>query len=460
MDRYRPGYHFTAPRGWLNDPNGLIQWQGRYHMFYQHNPHEARWGHIHWGHAASDDLVHWVDLPIALAPEPGAPRDDGCWSGCAVNDHGVPTVVYTEVRGGVQLPCVATGSADLLTWRKHPRNPVITAPPAGVQVTGFRDHCVWREGENWCQIIGSGIVNQGGACFLYRGRNLLEWEYLGPLCAGSVYDGDEMWECPDLFALGDRHILVLSPIPLGRAVYLAGRYEAHRFLPEARGDIDGCRDFYAPQSFVDERGRRLMVGWLREARDDSAQLAAGWSGAMSLPRLIVPRDDGRVGMEPAPDVAVLRGPRYARAALDVPPAAWFILDDLHSDMLEIAASLDPGAAERAGIAVRASPDRQEATVIAYEREARRLVIDRRCAGSGASDSPTIALPLAPGETLDLRIFVDRSIIEVFANGYVCLSARVYPVRDDSDGVALFAEGGTARLLSFEAWRMPDVMQRL
>lgn len=458
-DRYRPGYHFSPPSGWMNDPNGLIQWHGRYHLFYQHNPYEARWGFIHWGHAVSDDLVHWSDLPIALAPEPGSPRDDGCWSGVAVNDHGVPTLIYTEVRGGVQLPYVATGSDDLITWRKHPRNPVIAGPPEGIIVPGFRDHCVWREGDWWHQIIGSGIAGEGGACFLYRGRTLLEWEYLGPLCAGSVGENDDMWECPDFFAVGDRHALVVSPLPLNRAVYLTGRYESHRFIPETHGEVDGSRDFYAPQSFVDERGRRIMFGWLREARDEAAQLAAGWSGAMSLPRLITPRADGRMGMTPAPDVEALRSAHIARAPHDLPPDTFVALDDLHGDMLEIATTIDPGAAQQAGVAVFASHARDEETRIVYEREPGRLVVDRTRSGCGHTGSPSIALPLAPGEMLNLRIFIDRSIVEVFANGHACLTARVYPARNESDGVALFATGGAAHILSFDAWRLPDVMQR-
>lgn len=458
-DRYRPGYHFSPPSGWMNDPNGLIQWRGRYHLFYQHNPYEARWGFMHWGHAVSDDLVHWSDLPIALAPEPGSPRDDGCWSGVAVNDHGIPTLIYTEVRGGVQLPYVATGSDDLITWRKHSRNPVIAGPPEGLTVPGFRDHCVWREDGWWYQIIGSGIVEQGGACFLYRGRTLLEWEYLGPLCAGSVGENDAMWECPDFFALGDRHALVLSPLPLNRAVYLTGRYESYQFFPDAHGEVDGSCDFYAPQSFVDERGRRIMFGWLREARNEAAQLAAGWSGAMSLPRLITPRADGRVGMTPAPEIEALRGAHISHAPYDLPPDASVVLNELHGDMLEIAVTIDPGAAQQTGVSVFASPERDEETRIVYEREPGRLIIDRTRSGSGHTDSPLIALPLAPGDILDLRIFIDRSIVEVFANGYACLTARVYPARTDSDGVALFATSGAARVQSFDAWRLTDVMRR-
>lgn len=458
-DRYRPGYHFSPPAGWMNDPNGLIQWRSRYHLFYQHNPHEARWGFMHWGHAVSDDLMHWSDLPLALAPEPGSPREDGCWSGVAVNDGGIPTLLYTEVRGGIQLPYIAIGSDDLVTWRKHPRNPVIAGPPEGLNVPGFRDHCVWRENSWWYQIIGSGIAGQGGACFLYRGTTLLEWEYLGPLCVGSVGENDTMWECPDFFALGDRHVLVLSPLPLNRAVYLTGRYESHRFIAEASGDVDGSHDFYAPQSFVDERGRRIMFGWLREARDEAMQLAAGWSGAMSLPRLITPRADGRIGMAPVPEVETLRKAHISPAPRDLSPDTFVPIDMLHGDMLEIAATIDPGAAQQVGVAVFTSTERDEETRIVYEREPGRLVIDRTRSGSGHTASPSITLPLDPGDVLELRIFIDRSIVEVFANGHACLTARVYPTRSNSNGVALFATGAIARVLSFDVWELSSSMHR-
>jgi len=107
-DPHRPQYHFIAPGNWLNDPNGLIQWDGRYHMFYQYNPRGAFHGTIHWGHAVSDDLVHWTDLPIALAPTPGGHDAEGCWSGCAVDNGGVPTLIYSGVFP--QTVCLATGS--------------------------------------------------------------------------------------------------------------------------------------------------------------------------------------------------------------------------------------------------------------------------------------------------------------------------------------------------------------
>ena len=129
QDPHRPVTHFLPPANWMNDPNGLIRWAGRYHLFYQHNPNAPVWGHIHWGHAVSDDLMHWRDLPLALAPTPGSYDADGCWSGCTVDDGGTPTLVYTARRGRRESICLARGGPDLVDWTKTPDNPVIPGPP-------------------------------------------------------------------------------------------------------------------------------------------------------------------------------------------------------------------------------------------------------------------------------------------------------------------------------------------
>src|SRR5262249_12018171 len=143
------------PANWMNDPNGLIQWKGVYHIFYQYNPEGAFHHKIHWGHATSTDLVHWTHLPIALAPTPNSPDEDGCWSGCAVDNDGMPTIVYSGRGGTQELPCIATSDDvdTLLTWQKYSGNPVIEAPPEGLDIVEFRDHCVWREGATWYQVI-------------------------------------------------------------------------------------------------------------------------------------------------------------------------------------------------------------------------------------------------------------------------------------------------------------------
>jgi beta-fructofuranosidase len=181
-DRHRPLFHFLPPANWMNDPNGLIQYNGSYHQFYQHNPNGAFWGTMHWGHAMSEDLVNWRHMPIALAPDPEGPDRDGCYSGAAVVHEGVPTLVYTGVRGSDELPCLATcADQDLATWTSYAGNPVVQHTPQTLPTTIFRDHTLWREDGAWMMGVGSGIDGQGGAVLLYRSPDLRTWEYLRPL---------------------------------------------------------------------------------------------------------------------------------------------------------------------------------------------------------------------------------------------------------------------------------------
>ena len=428
----------------MNDPNGLIQWRGQYHLFYQHNPEAAAFGTMHWGHASSDDLVHWRHLPLALSPTPGSVDEAGVWSGCAVDNHGTATVLYTGVRerpdgSRAQLPCLATSTDDdLRTWRKYPGNPVIAAPPSGVDVLGFRDHSVWREDGVWYQAIGSGIRGVGGTVFLYRSPDLRTWDYVGQLYQSAIGD---MWECPDFFALGDRHVLMVSPIPLRKTLYFTGDYRDHRFTPLDQGPVDDGGCFYAPQSFTDARGRRIMFGWLWEGRAEAAQRAAGWAGVMSLPRVLTLRSDGRLGMQPAPELRVLRQHETR-------------LEDVHGHTLEILAEIDRGTSSRVGIGVRCAPDGEERTTIVYDATQRTLAIDRQRSSlddDTERDLRVTPLALAKDELLQLHVFVDHSVIEVFANDRVCMTSRVYPTRADSVGVELFASDGTAHARQVTIW---------
>ncbi|MGB4779189.1 glycoside hydrolase family 32 protein [Microbacterium sp.] len=477
-DPHRPAYHFTAPAGWLNDPNGLTQRDGQYHLFYQFNPHSPVHHRIHWGHAVSVDLINWRDLPIALTPGEG-PDVDGCWSGVLVYDGDTPTLVYSGRHGDRELPCVATGTPDLVAWTKDAGNPVISAPPAGVELTAFRDHCVWREGEKWRQLVGSGIRGQGGTAFLYESDDLRAWTYVGPLLVGDAGGDREapdwtgtMWECVDLFrigadASGSRDVLVFSAWDDGvthHPLYWSGRYQGDQFAPSGLHRLDlGGRYFYAPQSMRDESGRRIMFGWMQEGRPDADALAAGWSGVMSLPRVVTAEPDGSIRQEPAPEVASLRDEILVsdRIALGPHPVEIARGDQLDLDLrLTIP---DGGWIE---IALRASgddargDDAAERTVLRLRRHGDRadLSLDR----SRSSLEPDVdatprsgAVPIAGDGTIDLRILVDHSALEVFAAG-VPLTARVYPTRGDALGIRLSGDGviAEARVWSMVAITRP------
>jgi beta-fructofuranosidase len=473
-DPHRPRYHFLSPSNWLNDPNGLIQWRGQYHLFYQYNPNGTFSATKHWGHAVSPDLVHWSDLPIALAPLPGTADEDGCYSGCAVVDRGVPTLVYTGVRARQQRPCIAISrDDDLIAWQRYSGNPVISDPPHGLELVGFRDHAAWREGDMWYQIVGSGMRDHGGAALLFRSADLRAWEYLHPLYVGDknrlapIWTGI-MWECPDFFPLGDQHVLIVSVFDHQRlsefahlpmihhAVYFTGIYIDHRLIPTREGMVDYGYSLYAPQSFTDDRGRRILFGWLREERSGEAQLAAGWSGAMSLPRVLNLGSDGRLDMAPAPEVERLRERHQRWERLALRPEEPTALAGARGDAIELIAELSLDAAAEVGICVRCAPDDVEATRILYDRATQRLIVDRTRSSldpTARRDICGAPFELADGQPLRLRVFVDRSIVEVFAGHGICMSSRVYPTRPDSLDVKLFARGGGAQLISLDLWEM-------
>lgn len=447
-DPQRPRYHFLPAANWMNDPNGPIYWQGKYHMFYQYNPNGAFWGDMHWGHAVSEDMVHWKHLPMALAPTPGGPDKDGVFSGCAVIDNGVPTAIYTGVNPEVQ--CIATSDASLTTWKKYAGNPVIAAPPAGMQVAGFRDPAVWKEGDTWLMALGSGFRGKGGAVLLYESRNLRKWNYLHPLATGRMragadakdpVDSGEMWECPDFFPLDGKHLLILSTERVVK--YMLGRYADRKFVPATEGGVD-FGSYYAARTMTNTGSRRILWGWLTEGRSAEAQREAGWSGVMSLPRELS-LQGSRVVFRPAAEVEKLRGKRIGA--------------DAGGDCLEVLAEIDPGDAEQAGLKLRAAPDGSEQTLVYYDRVAKRLIVDRNKSSldprtdNRAQSGPFL---LAAGEPLRLRVFLDGSVIEIFANERACLTARVYPTGPKSAGMGLFTSGGKAKVLSLEAWEMQPI----
>jgi len=286
----------------------------------------------------------------------------------------------------------------------------------------------------------------------------VEWEYLHPAATGDGSTGT-MWECPNLFPLGDRWMLLLSPIPMGRSIYFAGRWESEHFHPEQQGELDRGGCWYAPQAFLDESGRRVMFGWLQENRPREAQVAAGWSGVMSLPRVLTPGAGGGLGFAPAAETASLRRQQVRHAGLTVTAERIEPLPDISGDQLEIAVRFAPGSEGVFGLAVRRSPDGEEETAILYDAAAGILAVDRTRASTdttAARDVRSIPLPLAPREPLALRVFVDHSVLEVFANERACLTSRIYPARSDSLGVALVARGAPVKVDALEAWELASI----
>ena len=245
LDPLRPQFHLLPAANWMNDPDGPIYFDGRYHMFYQYNPNGAFWGSMHWGHATSPNMIHWHHEPIAIAPTQNGYDRDGVFSGAIVLDRGTPTAIYTGVAPPTlkdgshtwrEAQCLAVSHDSMRTWQKLPK-PILESPPTGLSVTGFRDPCLWREGKEWKMVLGSGVTGKGGVILLYRSPDLRTWTYVHPLLEGqpgsakstNPVDSGEMWECPDFFPLGDCHVLLIST--KGKVFWKVGDYREQRFHP-------------------------------------------------------------------------------------------------------------------------------------------------------------------------------------------------------------------------------------
>lgn len=468
-DDYRLGYHLAPPTGWMNDPNGLVYFRGEYHVFYQHHPYSAQWGPMHWGHAKSRDLVHWEHLPIALAPGDEYDRD-GCFSGSAVVADDTLYLLYTGHRwlgepGDDQrihqVQCLAS-STDGLVFTKH--GAVIEAAP-DPQIMHFRDPKVWRRGEHWWMALGA---RQGDdpQLLLYRSEDLRQWHFLACALAGQRDPDGYMWECPDMFELDGVDVLLYSPQGLQPSGYDNwNRYQnSYRFgLLDDAGHFSECgelyeldhgHDFYAAQTLQAADGRRLLWAWMDMWDSPMPSQAHHWCGALSLPRELS-RDGERLRMRPARELTALRRTPH-REQVGILTSQRRSLA-MGGALLELELQLDLAAssAERFGLAVRCSADHQQQTLLYFDAMARRLVLDRQHSGAGVSGVRSV--PVAPGQTrIALRIFLDRSSIEVFVDdGAYSLSSRIYP-DPDSLGISVFALNGAGAVGEIRGWELADL----
>jgi beta-fructofuranosidase len=493
-DRHRPRYHIVPPANFLNDPNGPLFWKGKYHMFYQYAPGGDMFNTKHWYHVVSDDMVHWKNLGVAISPTPGAADKDGCWTGSAVVHNGVPTIIYTgawfageneradRAQGLVperQMVAVAANPNDsnLIKWIKVPQNPVLAAPPPELKIGDWRDPALWKEKDAWYMIIGGGGrgPTDRGVLPLYRSADLLKWDYLHPLAAASTNSTEalataspssvgtaRMWECPDFFWLSDKPVLLVNV----RNSYMTGIYRNHKFEPDFEGQIDYGSAVSAAKTMADGRGRRVWWGWIHEVRSVKATREAGWSGALTLPRVLTLRSDSHLSIEPVSELRSLRGRSQNVQATVIKPEDATLLREVSGDCLEIIAEIELGSARQAGLRVRSTPDGSEQTLIGYDRGNSMLFSD----STKSSNDPEAGgenilrglgvqkgtLSLSPPEPLRLNVFVDASVIETFANNRTCITDRTYPSNNDSLGIGLFARGGEARLRSMQVWELKPI----
>ncbi len=517
-DRYRPLYHFVNPENTLNDPNGLCFWKGRWHLFFQARPPDDE--RVHWGHAVSDDLIRWQDLPYAFGPGP----ESDCYSGTALVEDDRVIAMYHGVGLGNM---VATAHDPLLlNWQKVADGPVIPFhTDHGLdRPYGIFDPCIWKEGDFY-YALSAGIrdFQDNGRHlaenFLFRSRNLLEWKYMHPFVDGDRFTipGDD-GACPYFLPIGNKYILLFFSHMSG-GQYLLGKYDnkGQKFLAENHGVFNFGATFpggvHAPTAAPGFDGKvvalfnmnpakptikrdRYLENFLGPAATagggasyDSERTLYDWDQVMSLPRELSLFPDGRLMIEPVSDIDGLRCENLVSGGLALPANKEVVLPDVNGDSLEIALQLEPDRASSFELNVLRSPDSEETTRIIFFRKRGYIyrtpfkedIRSLRVMSSAISNkvshdsilcidtSRSSTLPdalarppeqgpvrLAENDALDLRVFIDRSVVEVFANCSLALSVRVYPGRDDSRGFSLLSRGRDANVSRLDVWRMQGI----
>ncbi|TYP71082.1 glycoside hydrolase family 32 protein [Paenibacillus methanolicus] len=460
---YRLNYHLMAEFGWMNDPNGFVHHDGQYHLFYQHYPYKPVWGPMHWGHAVSRDLIKWEYLPVALAPDTEFDRG-GCFSGSAVSKDGKLYLMYTghvvtgpdKDRDYKQSQGIAV-SEDGVTFEKHARNPVIGYDqiPEWASQKDFRDPKVFERNGRYYVLLGSNDGAGNGLVLVYRSDDLMNWTFIGELARSDGQFGDN-WECPDLFELGGKDVFMLSPqrMPaqgeqyrnLHSTMAVIGAFDSKtgRFEMEQHAQVDHGFDFYAPQSMMDEKGRRIVIGWMDMWETDMpTQNGHHWAGAMSLPREAV-RHENRIIYRPVTELENYRCNAYTEADI------W--LDGerelpVGGDCYELEVVFEAVQAEQFGLKLRVGDG--EETVLTYRSDDQLFRFNRDRSGIGPGGERRAMTRLVEGK-LGLRIFVDKSSVEVFVgDGEIVMTGRIYPGAA-STGLRLFSTG-SCRVASLRKW---------
>lgn len=479
---YRPQYHFSPATNWINDPNGLVYLDGEYHLFFQYNPRGDKWGHMSWGHAVSADLVHWRELPVAI------PEDDRymIFSGSIVVDSrnssgfGSPAspplvAIYTgaeHAAGGLQSQQLAYSLDRGRSWTKYAGNPVLD-----LGSNNFRDPKVfwYAPGNTW---IMAAVLSDRHQVALFSSVDLKRWTHLSEFGPAGAVDG--AWECPDLFALrvnGDaadlRWVLKVdvyrSTIAAGSgAQYFIGRFDGTEFHADTEARwLDYGMDFYAAASWAhlpDAESRHVWIAWMNSHHYAQEIPTAPWRGAMTLPREVSLRSEsGALDLLQAPAAALagLRGRHRHLGKLhlsDEPRRVAKPADD--GKRVEILAQFVPQSAQEFGLKVFVGA--VEETLVGYDVSSGTLFVDR--SRSGKIPAPIFAerraAPLTPSRGLiKLHIFLDHSSVEIFANdGERVITEQIF-ASAGSDGIELYAKGGSALLQSLDLWEMHSAVPR-
>lgn len=296
-------FHFQNQKGWMNDPNGLVWFKGKYHAFFQHYPYATHWGQMHWGHAISDDLIHWEELDIALYPDMPYEDDGGCFSGSAIVKDDTLYLFYTSVSHELGQTQSMAYSTDGIHFTKYENNPIIPMSPLGSN-KDFRDPKVFEYQNSYRMVVGAGIDNIG-KMLLFKSDDLIHWEFVNEILEDLRFG--PCLECPDMFKVGNKYCLMFSSIKMipHRVNFALGFFDGTKFVfdnpEEPYFAIETGPDFYAPQTFLAPDNRRILIGWMYNWQR-TVPIGQTHVGAFTIPRELYLNHDEKLCMRPIREV--------------------------------------------------------------------------------------------------------------------------------------------------------------
>ncbi|MEK4979444.1 glycoside hydrolase family 32 protein [Bacillus sp. FSL K6-6540] len=468
LSEWRQKFHVQPIMGLMNDPNGFSYYNGEYHLFYQWFPLGTFHGLKYWYHTSSKDLVFWQNQGIAI--EPGHPHDAyGAYSGSGIVKDGKLCLMYTGNardkkwnRQSYQCMAVMDRDGSITKFDK----PLIDHVPDGY-TEHFRDPKVWQDKDKYRFVIGAQRVNQTGAAVVYESSDLLVWEFKGEIQTRLQHFG-YMWECPDYFELEGQGVLLFSPqglLPeadhfrnIYQSGYISGKPLNRDTLEFDHGpfcELDRGFDFYAPQTMLDEKDRRIMVGWMGLPDIGYPTDSHGWAHCLTLPRMLTFRE-GRLIQQPVPELQALRD--HAVEAEDTLHSEVKSYEGVQGTAFEMICEFQAIEADVVGIEFRAGEG--ERTVIRYESGQRKVTLDRSSSGAtivsdyGAERSCMLR---TERNSIKFHLFVDISSVELFINdGEEVFTSRIFP-KWNSRNIRFFVQNGSAGL-KVEKWDLTEAVK--
>jgi beta-fructofuranosidase len=469
---YRLGYHAMGEIGWINDPNGFCFYKGEYHLFYQYHPYSSKWGPMHWGHIKSKDLISWEYMPVSLAPDMSYDID-GCFSGSAIEKDGKLYLMYTgllnpnpDIPENVrQIQNIAV-SEDGIEFKKVKENPVIDTKdiPGHGLPQDFRDPKVFKHGDEYYAVISSRNIDGSGEILVYKSKELLNWTYAGVMASSKNKYG-KMWECPDLFKLGNCDILLVSPQFLDddgdryhnvhSSIFMLGQFdfESSKYNFNFVDEIDYGFDFYAPQTLIDDKGRRILVAWMQmwDRKIPTNEKNHNWAGAMTLPRELK-IIDGKLYQYPVDETKNYRINHVSYK--DIKLKDILTLDKIEGQKIELELEVEFLEANTFGLNVLKDEDQQ--TTMYYDKKEGKFNFDRSkngedLSGAEADNSGKRRVSVALNcNKLKLHIFIDRISVEIFIqDGERVMTSTVYP-KSSAKKIEFFSEGEVV-IKSLDKW---------